>query len=285
MVFHHAKDRRERVADERGSMNKKTGKKLAKKEKKTPAAPPPVEAKKAPEGIQVQPDAQSAPVAFPVSSLPLDNASLITVEKVIRDCVGVLFEATRQGDSIAELAVLSILRTKSYVDETCERVPNDEKAQSAFEAISRLNAEMAKATERSNRILHDAYLNEELRKLTLLPPPDYKLPVPPPPEEWDFRSCPEEERDMCLEYELSREVPLWRTMVHNYRLVDEGKNPTAVLNLIMTFPHLVSLVSFPEWPKKPWLALSQRSIQKSLWEDWSSLFADCDSLAEDAPLA
>jgi hypothetical protein len=133
-----------------------------------------------------------------------------------------------------------------------------------------------------NRVAFYDCRGREIERLTQIPSPDFKRSVSLPHEEWDFRACPEEEWDMCLEYELSREVPLWRTMVHNYRLI-EGRNPTAVLNLIMYFSHLVNLVSFPEWPVKPWLALKQRSMQKNPLEAWRSLFADCDSLAEDAP--
>jgi hypothetical protein len=46
-------------------MSKKMRNRSAPKVKKPPAAPPPVEAKKAPEGIHAQQDAHSAPLPSP----------------------------------------------------------------------------------------------------------------------------------------------------------------------------------------------------------------------------
>ncbi len=120
----------------------------------------------------------------------------------------------------------------------------------------------------------------EIERLTTVPVPVGERKARLPHEEWDFSHCPEHERNNCLAYELSREVLLWRTMVHNYRLNDEK---TGLINLITYFSHIAFLAGFPDWPNKPWMVQNRRSIESSNSSAWNALFADLDCLADDAP--
>ena len=147
--------------------------------------------------------------------------------------------------------------------------------------------ELDKATESRNRLWYAAFRKEELRKLTERPAPDYELPIPLPPEEWDFRSCPKDELEMCLEYELSREVAQWRQVAFNYRqLSKEGKIQVELgecYGLSILFPYL-NLTRFPEWPNKPWLALNPITRRENVkWHGWSSLYADTICLLNETP--
>jgi len=117
----------------------------------------------------------------------------------------------------------------------------------------------------------------EIQRLTKLRPPDYLSVRALTQDEWCFESVENEDCQECLEYEMSREVSLWRTMVYNYRQVDQHR-PDSVLNLILFFSHLLELKSYPDWPTKPWSAQKHRR-QKSPVSDYTSLFADLDVLA------
>ena len=130
-----------------------------------------------------------------------------------------------------------------------------------------------------NRVWTDSDRENELKRLTRFPAPEFKIPAPLPSEEWDFRSCPDEEKEMCLKYELSREVGLWRQMAHNYRLKaareSEGELRISYFMLRAHFPCLDLAPHFPEWPETPWLSLDRKLRKESLEPRfWSSLTAD-----------
>ena len=128
----------------------------------------------------------------------------------------------------------------------------------------------------------DDYRRDQFLKLTQLLVPDPKPSNPPQPEEWDFRSLRstgEAERERCLEYELSREVILWRTIAYNHRRASEGKSYAqkrlSDFALTISFPRLIVALNFSEWPNTPWLALEPSTRQRTIkWRNWPSLQAD-----------
>jgi hypothetical protein len=133
-----------------------------------------------------------------------------------------------------------------------------------------------------NRVWNDSDREEALKRLTRLPAPQHKTPVPIPREEWDFsslRTSTEEQREMCLKYELSREVKLWRQMAYNFRVniahENEDEMRISYFMLRAHFPCLDLAPHFPEWPDMPWLALDQELREDSLeTRFWPSLRAD-----------
>jgi len=93
------------------------------------------------------------------------------------------------------------------------------------------------------------------------------------PREWDFRSCPKNELPFCFVYENARELEhLWfSTGDHNPETVESWRAsnqwpdsvPDYTISGIPGTPSRSFLQYFPEFPEKPWLAITpdQRAVR------------------------
>ncbi len=170
------------------------------------------------------------------------------------------------------------------------KTPVNRARNSSGSCASNLTPEPAKAPLESiysvscdSRTLFAEAQRQEISRLTQIQAPPYILPRLLADEEWYLGKCSKGELEMCLMYELSREVPLWRQMVLNYRLIDKGNRPTAILNFMQFFSHLVWLDRFPDWPAEPWQLSKHRVNKNNPMDKWRALFADLDALRADAP--